>query len=76
MQLSFGGIGKGLKRKFVKQTKINSRLAHQGSVDQVTLIEAKAHEGAGGAGVLGKADAAMPQEQSGLDSSNRVIYQS
>jgi hypothetical protein len=30
LRLSLGGIGIGLKRKFVKQTKINSRLAHEG----------------------------------------------
>jgi hypothetical protein len=38
--LSFGGIGGYLINKFVKQTKINSWLAHEGNFDQVTLIKA------------------------------------
>src|ERR1035441_2532993 len=75
LRLSFGGIGIGLKRKFVKQTKIDSWLAHECSFDQVGLVEAEPEEGAGGTGVLGKADAAMRQEQTGLDPSDRVIDQ-
>src|ERR1019366_1810825 len=61
LRLSFGGIGIGLKRKFVKQTKINSRLAHKGGFDQVGLVEVKRGEGASGAGVLWKADPTMRQ---------------
>jgi hypothetical protein len=36
--LSFGGIGTGLKRKFVKQTKIDSWLAHEGGLNQVAPV--------------------------------------
>jgi len=54
-----GGIGIGLKRKFVKQTKVNSGFAHERGLDQVTLIEAQPDEGTGGTRVLGKADAAL-----------------
>src|SRR5208282_5071863 len=75
LRLSFGGIGIGLKRKFVKQTKVNSGLAHQCSFDQVTLIEAEPDEGAGGTRILWKADAAVRQEQPGLDPSDRVFDQ-
>jgi hypothetical protein len=73
--LSLGGIGIGLKREFVKQTKIDSRLAHEGSFDQITLIEAEPDEGAGRTWILWKADAAMRQEQPRLDPSHRVIDQ-
>jgi hypothetical protein len=70
-----GGIGVGLKRKFVKQTKIDSRLAHEYGFDHVTLIEAEPEEWARCARVLGKTDAAMRQEQPGLDPSHRVLDQ-
>jgi hypothetical protein len=70
-----GGIGIGLKRKFVKQTKINSWLAHKGGFDQVTLVEAEPEEGAGCARILGKADAAVRQKESGLDPLDRVLDQ-
>jgi hypothetical protein len=68
-----GGIGIGLKRKFVKQTKIDSRLAHERSFDQVALIEAEPDEGAGGTGILRKADAAVRQEEPRLDPPDRVL---
>jgi hypothetical protein len=74
--LSFGGIGGNLVNKFVKQTKIDSRLAHEGAFDQVALIEAEPDEGTGGTRILWKADAAMRQEQPGLDPSDCVIDQS
>jgi hypothetical protein len=74
--LSFGSIGIGLKRKFVKQTKINSGFAHKGGFDQVTLIEAEPKERAGSTRILGKADAAARQEQLGLDPSHSVLDQS
>jgi hypothetical protein len=74
--LSFGGIGIGLKRKFVKQTKINSRFAHECSLDQVTLIEAEPKERAGSTRILWKADTAARQEQAGLDPSDCVIDKS
>jgi hypothetical protein len=70
-----GGIGIGLKRKFVKQTKVNSGLAHKCSFDQVPLIETEPDKGACRARVLWKADAAVRQEQSGLDPSHGVIDQ-
>jgi hypothetical protein len=38
--LSFGGIGGYLINKFVKQTKINSRFAHESGLDQVGLVKA------------------------------------
>jgi hypothetical protein len=57
--LSFGGIGGYLVNKFVKQTKIDSRFAHKAGFDQVTLIEAKPDEWAGGTRILWKADATM-----------------
>jgi hypothetical protein len=41
LRLSFGGIGGYLVNKFVKQTKINSWLAHKSGCDQVGLIEAE-----------------------------------
>jgi hypothetical protein len=64
LRLSLDGIGGYLVNKFVKQTKIDSRLAHEGRFDQVALVEAEPEEGAGGTGILRKADAAMRQEQS------------
>src|ERR1022692_5216959 len=45
LRLSFGGIGGYLVNKFVKQTKIDSRLAHECSFDQVGLVEAEPEEG-------------------------------
>src|ERR1019366_2851727 len=41
LRLSFGGIGGYLVNKFVKQTKIDSRFAHKGGLDQVGLVEAE-----------------------------------
>jgi hypothetical protein len=70
-----GGIGTGLKRKFVKQTKVNSGFAHKGGLDQVTLIEAEPNEWAGCARILGKADPAMWKKQPGLDPSDCVLDQ-
>ena len=76
LRLSFGGIGGYLVNKFVKQTKINSWFAHKSGFDQVALVEAEPEEGAGCARILGKADAAVRQEQPGLDPSDGVIDQS
>src|SRR5208282_149883 len=75
LRLSLGGIGIGLKRKFVKQTKINSRLAHEGGLDQVTLIEAEPDEWAGRTRILRKTDAAVRQEQPGFDPSDSLFDQ-
>ena len=75
LRLSFGGIGGYLVNKFVKQTKINSWLAHKGGFDHVGLVEAEPDEGASCARVLGKADAAVGQEEPGLDPSDCVFDQ-
>src|ERR1019366_5113172 len=75
LRLSWGGIGIGLKRKFVKQTKIDSRFTHKGGPDQVTLVEAEPEERAGCTRILWKADATVRQEQSRLDPSDCVIDQ-
>jgi hypothetical protein len=74
--LSFGGIGGYLVKKFVKQTKIDSGFAHESGFDQGGLVEAEPDEGASGARILWKADAAMWQKQPGLDPSDCVIDQS
>ena len=71
--MSFGGIGRYLVNKFIKQTKIHSWLAHESSFDQVLLIEAKSDKGASCTRILGKANSAVRQEQPGLDPSHRVI---
>jgi hypothetical protein len=76
LRLSFGGIGGYLVNKFVKQTKINSRLANNGGFDQIGLVEAEPEEGTGCARILWKADPAMWQEEPGLDPSDRVFDQS
>src|ERR1035441_2657863 len=76
LRLSFGGIGGYLVKKFVKQTKIDSGFAHESGFDQVGLVEAEPDEGASGARILWKADAAMWQKQPGLDPSDCVIDQS
>src|ERR1019366_2161512 len=75
LRLSWGGIGGYLVNKFVKQTKIDSWLAHQAGLDQVGLVEAEPDEGAGGAGLLWEADATMRQEQPRFDPSDCVIDQ-
>lgn len=48
-----------LVSKFVKQTKVNSWIAHEGGFDQVRLIEAECDKGARGARILGKANSAV-----------------
>jgi hypothetical protein len=52
-------MGGYLVNKFVKQTKIDSWLAHERGFDQVGLVEAEPDEGAGRARILWEADAAM-----------------
>src|ERR1022692_4096871 len=76
LRLSLGGIGIGLKRKFVKQTKIDSWLAHERGLDQVGLIKAEPDEGAGCTRILREADATVRQEQPGFDASDCVVDQS
>jgi hypothetical protein len=68
-----GGIGGYLVSKFVKQTKIDSWLPHEGRFNQVGLVQAKPDEGTGCAWILGKAYATMWQEQPGLDPSDCVF---
>src|SRR5208283_2577037 len=75
LRLSFGGIGGYLVNKFVKQTKINSGFAHKAGFDQVGFVEAEPDERAGCTRILWEADAAMRQEQPGLDPSHRVFDQ-
>src|SRR5208337_4035936 len=72
-RLSLGGMGGHLVSKFVKQTKIDSRLADQARLHQIALVEAEPNKRAGGTGVLGEADAAVRQEQSGFDPADRVF---
>jgi hypothetical protein len=60
--LSFGGIGGYLVNKFVEQTKINPRFANKSGFDQLGLVKTNPDEGAGCAGILGKADAAVRRE--------------
>src|ERR1019366_6096932 len=74
-RFSLGGIGGYLVTKFVKQTKIDSRLADQPYLHQIALVETKPEEGAGGTRVLGEADATVRQEQSGLNPTYRVVDQ-
>src|ERR1019366_2093401 len=62
-RFSLGGIGGYLVHKFVKQTKIDSRLADQPSLHQIALVEAEPEKRTGRARVLGEADAAVRQEQ-------------
>ena len=73
--MSLGGIGGYLVNKFVKQTKVNSRFAHEPGLDQVGLVEADSDEGAGRAWILWKADPTVWKEQPGLDPSYGVIDQ-
>jgi hypothetical protein len=55
-------MGGYLVSKFVKQTKVNSWLAHKGGFDQVGLIQAESDKRARGARILGKANPAMGKE--------------
>jgi len=73
LRLSFGGIGGYLVNKFVKQTKIDSWFAHEGSLNQGGPVEAEPDERARGARVLGEADAAVWKEVPRLDSPYSVI---
>jgi hypothetical protein len=52
-------MGGYLVNKFVKQTKVDSRFVHEGSLDQVVLVEAEPDEGTAGTRILGESDAAM-----------------
>src|ERR1019366_1761996 len=74
-RFSLGGMGGYLVTKFVKQTKIDSRLADQPSLHQIALVKTETEEGTGCTGVLGEADAAVRQEQSRLNPADRVVDQ-
>jgi hypothetical protein len=63
LRLSFGGIGGYLVNKCVKQTKIDSWLAHERGFDQVGLVEAVPDEGAGRARILWEADSTVWRKQ-------------
>src|ERR1019366_4459253 len=74
-RFSLGGMGGYLVTKFVKQTKIDSRLADKPSLHQIALVEAEPKKRTGGARILGEANTAMRQEQSRLDATYRVVDQ-
>jgi len=63
--LSLGRIGGDLVNKFVKQTKIDSWLAHERGVDKPRLVEAKPDERA----------SRLWQERSGFDTAHCVLDQ-
>jgi len=69
-------MGGYLVNKFVKQTKVDSGFADESGLDQVLLVEAEPDERTGCAGILGESDAAVGQEQAGLDPADRVFDQS
>src|ERR1700737_4358920 len=75
LRLSCGGIGGYLVSKFVKQTKINSWLRHEGGLDQVRLVEAEPDEGAGRARILWEADPTVGQKEPRLYPPHRVRNQ-
>jgi hypothetical protein len=68
-------MGGYLVTKFVKQTKIDSRLADQPALNQIALVEAEPEKGTGGTRILGEAYAAVGQEQSRLNPTYRVVDQ-
>src|ERR1019366_596583 len=74
-RFSLGGMGGYLVSKFVKQTKIDSRLADKASLHQVALVKTETEEWTGGTRVLGEADATVGQEQSRLNPTYRVVDQ-
>src|ERR1019366_3050316 len=74
-RFSLGGMGGYLVTKFVKQTKIDSRLADKANLHQIALVEAEPKKRTGGARILGEADAAVGQEQSRLNPADRVVDQ-
>src|ERR1700720_4613918 len=74
-RLSFGSIGGYLVSKFVKQTTINPRFAHESGFGQGGLVEAEPKVRTGCTRVLRKANTAMRQEKPGLDPSDRVLDQ-
>src|SRR5664280_2885213 len=74
-RFSLGGMGGYLVTKFVKQTKIDSRLADQPALNQIALVEAEPKKRAGRTRVLGEADAAVRQEQSRFDTADGVVDQ-
>jgi hypothetical protein len=71
-----GSIGGSLVIKLVKPTKVFSRPPDYTLFRQFLPSQAEADVGTAGAGVLGKADAAVGHELTGLDSLDRVLDQS
>src|ERR1019366_4262682 len=69
------GMGGHLVTKFVKQTKIDSRLADKASLHQIALVETQSEKRTGSTRILGEADAAVRQEQSRLNPTYRVVDQ-
>src|ERR1019366_4637177 len=74
-RFSLGGMGGYLVTKFVKQTKIDSRLADKARLHQIALVEAEPEKRTGSTGVLGETDATVGQEQSRLNPTDRVVDQ-
>src|SRR5450759_787598 len=68
-------MGGHLVTKFVKQTKIDSRLANQPALHQIALVEAEPKKRTGCTRVLEETDAAVGQEQSRLNPTYRVVDQ-
>src|SRR5580704_18480595 len=68
-------MGGCLEIKLVKPIKIPSRAANKRGFDQIRLPQAEPNVWAAGAGVLGKADAAVRQKLGSFDSSDGVIDQ-
>jgi hypothetical protein len=73
--LSLGSIGGFLVTKLVKPTKVFSRALDYAFLRHVRPSQAKTDVRTAGARVLGKADAAMGHELTGLDSPDRVCDQ-
>src|ERR1019366_1035608 len=74
-RFSLGGMGGHLVTKFVKQTRIDSRLADKASLHQIALVETQSEKRTGSTRILGEADAAVRQEQSRLNPTYRVVDQ-
>jgi hypothetical protein len=67
-------MGGFLVAKFVKQTKIDSRLANQRGLYQIALVQTEPNERACGTRVLRKTNAAMRQKHPRLDTAGSVFH--